>query len=77
MIKKIKNQERFQIIDGSAAVTVPSGTYSLFVSSDGETYTKKGDDISGPETIVIANAPEGLYCYIDGIAENTNVTLLL
>lgn len=77
MIKKIKNQERFQIIDGSAAVTVPAGTYTLFVSSDGETYTQKGDQVEGPETIVLANAPEGLYCYIDGIAENTNVTLLL
>ena len=77
MIKKIKNQERFQIIDGSAAVTVPSGTYTLYVSSDGETYTQKGDAISGPETIVLANAPQGLYCYIDGIAENTSVTLLL
>ena len=77
MIKKIKNQERFQIIDGSAAVTVPSGTYSLYVSADGENYTPKGEAINGPETIVIANAPQGLYCYIDGIAENTNVTLLL
>lgn len=41
MKKEIKNQERFQIIDGSAAVTVPAGTYTLFVSSDGETYTQK------------------------------------
>ena len=77
MIKKIKNQEKFQIIDGSAAVTVPSGTYSLFVSSDGENYTQKGEAIEGPETIVLANAPQGLYCYIDGIADNTYVTLLL
>lgn len=77
MIKKITNQEKFQIIDGSAAVTVPSGTYSLFVSSDGETYTQKGDPVEGPDTIVLANAPQGLYCYIDGIPENTNVTLLL
>ena len=77
MKKEIKNQERFQIIDGSAAVTVLAGTYSLFVSSDGENYTQKGDPVDGPETIVIANAPQGLYCYIDGIAENTNVTLLL
>ena len=77
MIKKIKNQERFQIIDGSAAVTVPAGTYQLYISADGENYTTKGDPVNGPETIVIANAPEGLYCYIDGIAENTNVTLLL
>lgn len=77
MKKEIKNQERFQIIDGSAAVTVPAGTYTLFVSSDGETYTQKGDPVNGPETIVLANAPQGLYCYIDGIAEGTNVTLLL
>ena len=77
MKKEIKNQERFQIIDGSAAVTVPAGTYTLFVSSDGETYTQKGDQVEGPETIVLANAPEGLYCYIDGIAEEQSVTLLL
>ena len=77
MKKEIKNQERFQIIDGSAAVTVPSGTYTLFVSSDGENYTPKGDPIEGPETIVLANAPQGLYCYIDGIAEGQSVTLLL
>ena len=77
MKKEIKNQERFQIIDGSAAVTVPAGTYTLFVSSDGETYTQKGEAIEGPETIVLANAPQGLYCYIDGIAEGQSVTLLL
>ena len=77
MKKEIKNQERFQIIDGSAAVTVPSGTYTLFVSADGENYTPKGDPIEGPETIVLANAPQGLYCYIDGIAEGQSVTLLL
>ena len=77
MKKEIKNQERFQIIDGSAAVTVPAGTYTLFVSSDGENYTPKGDPIEGPETIVLANAPEELYCYIDGIAEGQSVTLLL
>ena len=77
MIKKIKNQEKFQIIDGSAAVTVPSGTYSLFVSSDGENYTQKGDAIEGPDTIVLANAPQGLYCYIDGLTEGESVTLLL
>lgn len=77
MKKEIKNQERFQIIDGSAAVTVPAGTYTLFVSADGENYTQKGDPVEGPETIVLANAPEGLYCYIDGIAEGQSVTLLL
>lgn len=77
MKKEIKNQERFQIIDGSAAVTVPSGTYQLYISADGDNYTPKGDPIDGPETIVLANAPEGLYCYIDGIAEGQSVTLLL
>lgn len=77
MKKRIKNQERFQIIDGSAAITVPSGTYQLYISADGETYTKKGDEISGPETIVLANAPQELYCYIDGIPEGENVVLLL
>ena len=77
MKKEIKNQERFQILDGSAAVTVPAGTYTLFVSSDGETYTKKGDQVEGPETIVLANAPQGLYCYIDGLAQGQSVTLLL
>ena len=77
MKKEIKNQERFQIIDGSAAVTVPAGTYQLYISADGETYTQKGEAINGPETIVLANAPQGLYCYIDGIAEGQSVTLLL
>lgn len=77
MKKEIKNQERFQILDGSAAITVPAGTYQLYISSDGENYTTKGDTVEGPETIVLANAPQGLYCYIDGIAEGTNVTLLL
>ena len=77
MKKEIKNQERFQIIDGSAAVTVPAGTYTLYISSDGETYTQKGDAVEGPETIVVANAPQGLYCYIDGITEGESVTLLL
>ena len=77
MKKNIKNQERFQILDGSAAITVPAGTYQLYISADGENYTQKGEAIEGPDTIVLANAPQGLYCYIDGIAENTNVTLLL
>ena len=77
MKKEIKNQERFQIIDGSAAVTVPAGTYQLYISADGENYTPKGDPIEGPETIVLANAPEELYCYIDGIAEGQSVILLL
>lgn len=77
MKKEIKNQERFQIIDGSAAVTVPSGTYQLYISADGDNYTPKGDPVEGPETIVLANAPEGLYCYIDGISEGQSVTLLL
>lgn len=77
MKKKIKNQERFQILDGSAAITVSAGTYQLYISADGETYTQKGEAIEGPETIVLANAPQGLYCYIDGIAEGQSVTLLL
>ena len=74
MKKEIKNQERFQIIDGSAAITVPAGTYQLYISADGENFTTKGDPINGPETIVLANAPQGLYCYIDGIAEGTITT---
>ena len=77
MKKEIKNQERFQIIDGSAAITVPEGTYQLYISADGENYTQKGEAVEGPETIVLANAPQGLYCYIDGIAEGQSVTLLL
>ena len=77
MRKKIKNQERFQIVDGSAAVTVPAGTYQLYISADGENYTPKGEPIEGPETIVLANAPEELYCYIEGIAENQTIVLLL
>ena len=77
MKKEIKNQERFQIIDGSAAVTLPAGTYQLYISADGDNYTPKGSPIEGPETIVLANAPQGLYCYIDGIAEGQSVTLLL
>lgn len=77
MRKKIKNQERFQIVDGSAAVTVPAGTYQLYISADGENYTPKGEPIEGPETIVLANAPQELYCYIDGIPENQTIVLLL
>ena len=77
MKKEIKNQERFQIVDGSAAITVPSGTYQLYISADGENYTPKGDPIDGPDTIILANAPQDLYCYIDGIAEGESVTLLL
>lgn len=77
MKKKIKNQEKFQILDGSAAITVAAGTYQLYISADGENYTPKGEAIEGPETIVLANAPQGLYCYIDGIAEGQSVTLLL
>ena len=77
MKKEIKNQERFQILDGSAAVTLPAGTYQLYISADGENYTPKGDQVEGPETIVLANAPQGLYCYIDGIAEGQSVILLL
>lgn len=77
MRKKIKNQERFQIVDGSAAVTVPAGTYQLYISADGENYTPKGEPIEGPETIILANAPQELYCYIEGIAENQTIVLLL
>lgn len=77
MKKKIKNQERFQIVDGSAAITVPAGTYQLYISADGDNYTPKGDQVEGPDTIILANAPQDLYCYIDGIAEGESVTLLL
>lgn len=77
MITKITNQQKFQIIDGSAAVTLPAGTYSLYISADGVTYTKKEDNIAGNDTLVIANAPQGLYCYIDGIAQGDELTLLL
>lgn len=77
MTKNIVNQQPFQIIDGSAAITVPEGTYQLYISADGINYTAKNDPITGPDTIVLANAPEGLYVYIDGIAEGTEVTVLL
>lgn len=77
MIKKIKNRTPFQVIDGTVAVTLPTGTYSLYISADGLNYTKKGDDIEGNDTLILANAPQGLYCYIDGIAQNTELTVLL
>ena len=77
MTKKITNQQSFQIIDGSAAITLPAGTYSLYISADGFNYTKKGDDIEGNDTIILSNAPQGLYCYIDGIAEGVELTVLL
>lgn len=77
MIKKVTNLEKFQIIDGSMAVTLPEGTYQLYISADGENYTAKGDAITGPYTLVIANAPQGLLMYIEGITEGTEVTVLL
>ena len=61
MKKEIKNQERFQIIDGSAAVTVPAGTYTLFVSSDGEIYSQKCFPIFCFLIIVLGNARQGVY----------------
>lgn len=76
MQKIVKNQEKFQILDGSAAATLPAGTYSLYISADGVNYTKKAD-VNGNDTLVIANAPEGLFCYIDGIAEGVEITVLL
>ena len=36
---------------------------------------KKGDDIEGNDTIILSNAPQGLYCYIDGIAEGVELTV--
>lgn len=77
MIKKVSNEEKFQIIDGSMAVTLPEGTYQLYISANGVNYTPKGDAITGPDTLVIANAPQGLLMYIEGIADGTEVTVLL
>lgn len=77
MIKKIKNGQRFQIVDGTAAITLPTGTYQLYISADGENFTKKGEDINGDDTLVLSNAPVDLYCYINGIAEGTELTVLL
>lgn len=77
MTKNITNKQPFQIIDGSAAFTLPEGTYTLYISANGVDYTQKGDAITGPETFVIANAPQGLYIYVDGIADGTTITVLL
>lgn len=76
MRKNIKNLEKFQIIDGSAACTLPEGNYLLYISADGVNYTQKSE-ITGPDTMVIANAPEGLFCYIEGIAEGLEIPVLL
>lgn len=77
MTKNITNQEKFQIIDGTAAITVGNGTYQLYVSADGINYTSKGDAVTGPDTIILANAPRGLFCFIDGIADGEEITVLL
>lgn len=77
MLKRVSNQERFQIIDGSMAVTLPEGEYQLYVSANGIEYTAKGDKITGPDTFIVANAPKGLLCFFDGIAEDEEVTVLL
>lgn len=75
MIKYIENEQPFQIIDGSAAFTLPEGNYTLYISADGINYTQKGDAITGPDTVVLANAPEGLYVKISGIADKISVLL--
>lgn len=75
MILKITNEQPFQVIDGTVAITLPSGTYQLYISADGVNYTQKGEDINGNDTLVLANAPKGLYCYISGLAEETTVLL--
>ena len=77
MLKRVSNQERFQIIDGSMAVTLPEGEYQLYVSADGINYTSKGDKITGPDTFIVANAPKGLLCFLEGIADGKAVTVLL
>jgi hypothetical protein len=77
MTKNISNQEKFQIIDGTAAITVGNGTYQLYVSADGINYTSKGDAVTGPDTIILANAPKGLFCFIDGIPTGEEITVLL
>lgn len=78
MYKNIINRDIFQIIDGSASLTVSdSTTVQLYVSADGVTYTPKGDAITTPETIVISNAPQGLYCYFDGLTDGQIYKLLL
>ncbi len=77
MKKVIKKDEKFQIVDGTLACTVPTGTYQLMVSSDGITYTPKGEPITGPDTIIVSNAPQDLFVYIDGIAEGDELMLLL
>lgn len=78
MYKNIINRDIFQIIDGSAALTVSDeATVQLYTSADGVTFTPKGEPISTPETIVLSNAPQGLYCYFDGLTEGTYYKLLL
>jgi hypothetical protein len=77
MLKKIKNQQVFQIIDGTCAITLPQGTYTLYISADGVNYTQKGEAIEGGDTLIMANAPIDLYCYLDGIEQGTELTVLL
>ncbi len=78
MYKDIINRDIFQIIDGSAAVTVNDATtVQLYTSADGINFTPKGEPVTTPETIVISNAPQGLYCYFDGLIDGTHYKLLL
>lgn len=75
MILKVTNEQPFQVVDGTVAVTLPTGTFQLYISADGINYTKKGEDIEGDDTLILTNAPKGLYCYISGLSEEVTVLL--
>lgn len=78
MVKSIINNDVFQIVDGTAAVTIDdANTVQLYISSDGTNFTPKGDAITTPETITIANAPQGLYCKLSGLTDGKKYTLIL
>lgn len=75
MLKEIVNNEKFQAMGTSFAVTLPEGTYTLYQSADGNTYTPYADSISGPDTLVVSGVKSGMYFYFDGLNNSVNVLL--
>lgn len=75
MLKKIENKERFQSMGTSFAITLPSGTYTLYQSADGEVYYPYGTEITGEDTLVVNGIKSGMFFYIEGLTEPVNVLL--
>lgn len=75
MKKRIVNLEKFQCIKDNWAVTLPSGTYTLYMSADGANYTAYENQINGNDTLVVAGCTPGMYFYIDGLTSEVEVLL--